>query len=123
MTLEPKCVHKFTFGTALLPGFGSSAGHVESGGVVVFFGKAGIIGCRGMSELLEWSTSIEVRSAVSGCKVGFPYSEGSVNEEVYGSPAHAVHELCPRRLRQRQFDPTQERWRLDCAKDRSCGHQ
>jgi len=78
-----------------------------------------------MSELLEWTTSIEVRSAVSGCKVGFPYPEGSVNEEVYGSPAHTMHELCPCRLRQRQLDPAQERRGRDAdhTGEGSVGHQ
>ena len=65
----------------------------------LFFAKRGIIGCRGMSELMEWTTSIGVRSKLSGFKVGSTYSEGSVNEEANGNPADSMRdERCVHRM-------------------------
>src|ERR1700685_1573651 len=58
-----------------------------------------------MSELMEWTTSIEVRSVVSGFKVGSTYPERCVNEEANGNSADGVRdECCVHRMRQRNHD-------------------
>jgi hypothetical protein len=76
-----------------------------------------------MSELLEWTTSIEVRSAVSGFKVGSPYPEESVNEEVHGNLVNSMRDECRIHRMQRHVLHKDRDKEVDGDHHEGCGHQ